>query len=265
MARVVWKGNLTFGLVNIPIELYAATQEHILGFKLLHDKCHHPISNKRWCDYCQEEVAWNHTVKGLKLKNGSYFIISQEKLKELKPEKTDTITIEEFVDKDNVPIIYYDNHYYLLPKGKTDYAFFLFSRALEKFGKSAIGRFVMRDKEYVCLIEPLENILSLSTLNYTYEIKPIPKYDQLKVPKKISSKELELAQLLMNKLYNKKFDITRYKDTFAQKLLANIVATKKGKKIEKKPAEKKEVVPSVMVALKESLKEHETSKKAKRG
>ncbi len=235
MARPVWKGTISFGLVTIPVELHKAVESHAISFKILHDVCNTALSNKRWCTQCDTEVAWEDVVKGLKLEDGSYFILEQESLKELKPEKTDAITIVQFVDTNAVAPIYYDKHYYVAPQKESDKAFFLLMAALAKYKQAAVGQFVMRDKDAVCLIQPYGDGLLLSTLNYAYEILPMKELD--KVPK-VTSKELELAHMLMKKLYNKTFDIADFKDTFAARLQRAIKRKKEGKVIKVKKLKK---------------------------
>ena len=164
--KKIWSGSLSFGLVTIPVALYSAVQEHVLGFKLLCARCKTPITYQRFCEHCDKPVPWTDVVKGLKLEDGSYFILTPEKMKELKPEKTDTISIIEFVAVDAIDIIYFEQHYYLAPDKKGQSSFRLFCQALSATKNAAIGTFVMRDKEYVCAISPYENGLLLTTLNY---------------------------------------------------------------------------------------------------
>lgn len=189
-ARAVWKGSINFGLVSISIELFTAIQPHVLGFKLLHSVCNTPIANKRWCPHCDREIAWEEVVKGLKLPDGSYFIITPDNLKKLKSQKTDTVDIMEFVDLAAISPVYYDQHYYMAPQKSTEKAFFLFAKALAKRNWAAIGQFVMRDKEYVCLLQPYGNALLLTTLNYEYEIKHIPKLMNLLLRAKLMKQSL---------------------------------------------------------------------------
>ncbi|HEX2977843.1 MAG TPA: Ku protein [Candidatus Babeliales bacterium] len=253
-----WKGSLSFGLVQFNIELYSAIASHSLGFNLLHAKCHTPIANKRMCPKCNKEVAWSDLVKGLKLEDGSYFIITKENLEKLKPEKTDSIRILEFVDASAIDPIYLDQHYYMLPQKQTDRAFFLFGLALQETDRVAIGQFVMRDKEYVCAIQPHGNILLATTLNYDYEIKELKETATLKIPK-FEKAELNLAEQLINKLTVKKFSMSRFKDTFAQELKKKIAQAAKGKKLEKiKKVKEKKAKPekehSLMQALRKSIK-----------
>jgi len=229
MPRSFWKGTISFGLVTIPIQLYTAVKKHVIGFRLLHEKCGNPIISKRWCPHCDEEVAWNHLLKGLKLKNGSYFVLDQDSLKKLKPIKTDNIIITEFVNSSQIYSLYLNEHYYAGPQKQDDRAYGLFCKALQKAKLVAVGKFVMRDKEHVCILEPSGSILLLSTLNYTYEIQDDNAIiEAIKIPK-IENKELELASLLIDKLYSKEFDLAKYKDSFAQKIL-KALTSEKGKK-----------------------------------
>lgn len=266
-ARSVWKGSINFGLVSIPIELYSAVQPHVIGFKLLHNVCNTPISNKRWCEHCDKEIAWEETVKGLKLPDGTYFVITKENLKRLRPEKTDTIDVVEFVETRSVPALYYDQHYYVVPQKSADKAFFLLAAALQQLEQSAVAQFVLRDKDYVCILQPYESALLMTTLNYDYEIKQLDLLDKLKPPTKLDKQELKLAELLMSKLYKKTFDISHFKDTFAMRLARAIKLKQEGKVvgIEKaKPAAASEV--SLMDALRASLQQYkEVPTGARRG
>jgi len=257
--KSIWKGSISFGLVTIPVRLYSAIQEHVLGFKLLHNKCHTPIRYVRWCDHCKKEVPWNEVVKGLKLEDGSYFILTQEKLRELRPEKGDLLTIVEFVEAGQIEPVYLEQHYYLGPEKEGQNAFFLFKKALEESNKVAIGTFVMRDKEYICVINPYSDTLLLSTLNYAYEIRPIAEVPNLAKQKKLDQSELKLALELINKLTTKKFNLSAFKDTFAQQLKEAIKKGKKEKirvkKSKKQPVEHKKKVKetSLSSALRASL------------
>lgn len=259
--KSIWKGSISFGLVTIPVRLYSAVQEHAIGFTLLHNKCHTPIFYKRWCEHCKKEVAWPDVVKGLKQESGSYAILTQEKLKALKPKTTDTISVIEFVSADQIEPIYLEHHYYLAPEKKGEKSFFLFQAALEKSGKVAIGMFVMREKQYLCVINPYENTMLLTTLNYAYEIRSLAEVPNLKEqPQKLQATELKLAQDLIQALSKKKFNLEQFKDTFAQQLKAALKSTKKEKISKKKkektpaPIKKQKEESSLMTALRASLK-----------
>ena len=258
--KSIWKGTISFGLVTIPVRLYSAVQEHTFGFTLLHNKCHTPISYKRWCDHCKKEVAWPDVVKGLKQENGTYAILTQEKLKALKPKTTDAISIVEFVNSAQIEPIYLENHYYMGPEKAGEKSFYLFKKALEQSGTVAIGTFVMREKQYVCVINPYDTTMLLTTLNYAYEIRPLAEVPNLKeAPKKLEPEQLRLAQDLINALTKKKFDLSQFKDTFVQELKAALKSSKKEKIKTKKEKnmpllKKKKDESSLMSALRASLK-----------
>lgn len=257
----VWKGFLSFGLVKINIELYSAIKPHSFGFKLLHAKCHLPITYERWCDHCKQEVDWKNIVKGYKLPDGSYYILTKENLEKLKPVRTDSISIVEFIDTRSLEPIYYDQHYYIAPANVADKAFFLFAKILEKLDKIAIGQFVLRDKEYVCAIQAFRNSLLLTTLNYEYEIKKVTKIEEL-APLVTINAELKLAEQLVNKLSIKKFDMGRFKDKFTEELKLKIEKASKGMKIPVLKSEKTKETKNnnLLQTLQESLKTKKNNK-----
>lgn len=225
--KSVWNGTISFGLVTIPVRLYSAVQEHVMGFTLLCKKCHTPIVYERWCRKCNKQVAWEGVVKGLKLNGGKYFIITQEKLHELRPEKTDRIDIKEFIKHDQLKLLYLGHHYYMGPEKLGQKAYFLFKEALEQTNKVGIGQFVMRDKEYVCAITPYNEGLLLTTLNYNYEIRDMSAIAELRTQPKVDKADLQLAEKLIAQLTKKTFNLDKYKDTFMEELLKEI---KRGKK-----------------------------------
>lgn len=264
--RAIWKGTISFGLVNISVEIYSAIQEHTLGFKLLHAKCHTPINYQRWCSHCNKVVEWSDIVKGIKVEGDTYFILTQDTIKKLKPEKTDTIEVIEFVDVLAIDPIYYDQHYYVAPSKKSDKAYFLFVAALAHLNRVAIGRFVFKDKEYIGALQPYTGGLLLTTLNYEYEIRPFAKLEELSPPEHMEARELKLAEQLITKLSKKKFDMSRFKDTFAEKLKEKIKQSAKGLEVipEAKKVAKLPKQPSLMEALKASLESYESRTHAKR-
>lgn len=247
------------------MRLYSAIQEHVLGFKMLHEKCHKPITFQRWCQHCKKEVPWQDIVKGITLDDGSQVVLTKEKLKELHPKTTDTITIIEFVSADQIEPIHIEHNFYLGPEKAGEHAFYLFKKALEKSGKIAIGTFVMRDKQYICAINPYADTLLLSTLHYSYEIRNVQEVPHLgKEPKQFNQAEINLAQKLIDALSVKKLNLTQFKDTFAQQLKEAIRTSKKekvsarsGKKkkisMHKQVIKKKEKDTSLATALRASL------------
>ena len=220
---------------------------------MLCGKCHTPLKNLRWCEHCKKEIAWENIVKGFKKKDGSFFIMTQEALETLKPEKMDSITIKEFVETAEIEMLFINNHYYMLPHKEKDKAFYLFAQALKKSKKVAIGQFVMHEKEHVAAISFYKNMLLLNTLHYSYEIRTVELTEIETI--KITKEDLSLALLLINKLTHKKLVLAKYKDTFVEKLKKALNSPKKATKIvgKKEALKTKTKRKSLATSLKESL------------
>src|SRR5271169_3003037 len=133
--KSVWKGSISFGLVSIGVQLFTAHEIDSLDFHLLHDKCLTPLKYHRWCSHCNKDVSWDSTVKGIKKPDESYLVFTPEELHELHPQKTEEITVVEFVDRHQIPIIYLNHHYYVRPSKQKDVAYALFIKALANLDK----------------------------------------------------------------------------------------------------------------------------------
>lgn len=261
--KAVWHGTISFGLVSIPINLFSAINPHTYDFEMLHAECHHKISYQYWCDHCDKKVAWQSIVKGLKKQNGTYFIITKAKMLQLKPGKTDSINIVEFVETSQISPLYLQSHYYLAPQKSGDKAFFLFKQALVESNKAAIGQFVMRNKEYICAITPYKDAFLLNTLNYEYEIRDMKAIVALEKKPKISTEEVTLAKKLIAQLTKKTFVLSQFKDTFIQRLKK---AAAQAKTTKKTPAKKSSPIKPVkekntlVSMLKKSLEKKKVEK-----
>lgn len=250
--RSVWNGTISFGLVSIPIKLYAAVSRGGISFKLLCEKCMTPVRYERHCEGCEGPVDWENIIKALPLGDGQYLPFTKEELEMIKPEKTDRIEIVEFVGSDDIQPIYYDKFYFCGPTKKTERSYFLFKKVLEDSEKVAIGKFVMRDREYVAAIQPYRTGLLLSTLNYSYEIRDIVDVDNLAEEPELKKEEIKLAQQLVDQLTEDELDLENFKDEFAERLQEMI-----NKKEKITVSEGKEESPfdeeSLMEALQASL------------
>lgn len=250
--KAVWKGSIAFGLVNVPVRLYSAVESHAIGFRMLHSKCKTPIKYHRWCPECDREVEWADIVKGLEIRKGQFYVIDKKTLEELRPQKSETIDIVEFVDAKQVDPLYFNKHYFVVPDAQSK-AYYLFKDVLETTAKMAVGRFVLRDKEYVCAIESYRKGLLLSTLNYAYEVRDIDRLPELQKAPKMTAQERKLARELVQRLHADEFRIERFKDSFAEDLKKLLKKREKGevvvKKVKKRPAQK-----DLISALKASVK-----------
>lgn len=248
--RSLWSGSISFGLVNIPIKLYSAIESSSLDLDMLDKKDHSNIQFKRVNEKTGKEVAWENIVKGYKIDN-EYVILTDEDFKKASPEKTKTIDISEFVELEEVPPIHYDTSYYIEPEKNGGKAYVLLRDALVKSKKAALGTFVLRSKENLCLINASDKILVLHKIRYAQEIRSA---EDVKVPdSKVSAAEIQMAIKLIDQLTGE-FDISKYKDTYSETLMKFIEAKAKGKKF---TAPKMHVVHSgskdLMAELKASL------------
>ncbi len=252
--KSIWKGSISFGLVNIPIKLYSAIESKSFGFRLLCNTCKTPIKYKRWCQNCDKEVQWQDIIKGFEIRKNTFITVSKEQIEKLKPEKSDMIDIIAFTDSYQIEPIYLEKHYYISPDKSGEKAFFLFQEVLRSAAKTAIGRFVMREKEYTCAINAYKKGLLLTTLSYAYEVRDIDTIEELKEKPKMTKEELTLANQLISKLYDEKFDITAFKDTFSEKLREMLKKMEKGEAtvVRKQPKLRR---ANLIQALKASLKE----------
>ena len=252
--KSIWNGAISFGLVNIPIKLYSAVESKAFSFRMLDKESHSPIKYKRVAEKTGKEVAWADIVKGVEISKGKFFVPTKEQIASIKPEKSDTIDIVEFVDQDQIDPVYFNSHYYIGPSKEKDKAYFLFREILQSTARTALGRFVMREKEYVCTIKSYKQGMILTTLNYSYEVREIKNVDNLSSAPKIGDSELKLAGELINKLYKTKFNIDQFKDTFAEEMEKIMKKAAKGEVIEMaKPGKKIAKEDNLIAALKASL------------
>jgi DNA end-binding protein Ku len=223
--RSIWTGAIGFGLVNIPVKLYSATQGSELDLDMLDKKDNANIRFKRVNENKGKEVAWENIVKGYKL-DDRYVVLTDEDFKKASPEKTKVIAIEEFVKETEIDGIYYETPYYLEPEKSGARAYVLLRDALHKTGMVGFGSFVMRNKEGLCLIKPMEDILVLNRIRWGQEIRST---EEIKVPDSAPKPaEMKMAMELIKQLSGP-FDIAKYRDTYSDELMALIKAKAKGK------------------------------------
>ena len=225
--RAIWSGAIGFGLVNIPIKLYSAVQQSELDLDMLDKKDQANIKFQRVNANTGKTVAWENIVKGYKV-DDRYVVLTNEDFEKASPEKNKQITIEEFVDEKDIDSIYFESPYYLQPEKSGTKAYALLKEALEKTGKVGLGTFVLRNRESLVVIKPYNDVLILNKIRYQQEIRDT---DEIKVPAAHNKPgELKMAIQLIEQLSGE-FDISKYKDTYTDKLLKLIKAKAKGKKI----------------------------------
>ncbi|MBC7934803.1 MAG: Ku protein [Rhizobacter sp.] len=224
--KSLWTGAIGFGLVNIPVKMYSAVQASELDLDMLDKKDHAGIKFKRVNANTGKEIAWENIVKGYKL-DDKYVILDDKDFENASPEKTKIIEIKEFVNVKDVDSIYFEMPYYLKPDKSGVKAYHLLKSALKKTGKVGIGSFVLRSKESLCLIKPMDNLLMVNRIRFHEEIR---KPAELKIPTATPSPaEVKMAISLINQLTGD-FDISKYKDSYTALLMKAIKAKAKGGK-----------------------------------
>src|SRR5580658_8733487 len=224
--KSIWTGAIGFGLVNIPIKLYSAVQGSELDLDMLDKKDHANIKFKRVNEHTGKEVAWANIVKGYKL-DDRYIVLTDEDFEKASPEKSKIIEIKEFIAETEIDGIYYETPCYMEPDKSGAKAYVLLRDALHKTGKVGFGSFVMRNKEGLCLIKPMEKVLVLNRIRWAQEIRPTT---ELNIPAGTTKPaEMKMAVQLIEQLSGP-FDIDKYKDTYAAELMKLIKAKAKGVK-----------------------------------
>jgi DNA end-binding protein Ku len=236
--RSIWTGAIGFGLVNIPVKLYSATETSTLDLDMLDKKDHSRIRLMRVNEHSGKEVSWENIVKAYKYKD-EYVVLTDEDFEAASVEKSKVITISGFAGEDEIDSIYFETPYYVEPEESGVKAYALLREALLKTEKVGIATFVMRSRENLAILRPANNVIILNKIRFAEEIKDASALD---LPSKtgIKKDELEMAVSLINQL-SEKFDISAYKDTYTDSLLKIIAAKAKGAK-PKKPHLK--VVPT---------------------
>lgn len=203
MANAIWKGNISFGLLNVPVTLYSAENNTDIHFRMLDSRNNQRVRYERVNEETGEEVPWNEIVKGYEYDKGSYVVVDPEELKNLMPEATQTVDLETFVKADDVDLMYFDKPYFLVPQKKYEKGYVMLREALSASGTIGIARVVIRTRGYLAAVLPHDNSLVLNLIRYPQELRSesefaIPQGDASQY--KISDKELKMSQQLIESM-----------------------------------------------------------------
>ena len=258
MARSLWSGSLSFGLVNVPVALFSGVIDTDLHFRQLHDKDHTPVETRRFCAKEDAEVGYEEIAHGYETDDGDQVVLTDEELATAAPRKTRTIEIEAFVDLEDVDPIFFDHPYILMPSGDsegTQRAYRLLLEVMDRTERAALGRFVLRTREYLVLIRVRDGRLSLTTLLFHDEVRPTKDVPTPAKKAKPAKRELDRAVALIEAL-SCDWDPSRYEDRYVKRLKQVIRRKEKGQTV--KPPEREEEpspVPDLMAALEKTLAE----------
>lgn len=254
MPRPTWSGAISFGLVNVPVKLYTAASSRDVQFHQLRESDGSRIQQRRVAMADGEEVTADQLAKGYEVSPGRHVVVTPEELESLRPKGTNAIEIEEFVDLSEIDPVYFEKSYYLVPDKGAAKPYALLRAAMEKSGKVALGRVVMRNKQYVAAIRPASTALVLATLYMADEVLPQTSLDDLPGEDvEPSDRELKMAEQLITMLAGH-FDPAEYEDDYRKKLMELIEAKASGQEVvvqeqEAKPGK----VVDLMVALEASI------------
>ena len=254
MARSIWRGAISFGLVNVPVKLYSAVSKKNVQFNQLHGKDGARIRMKRFCVDEDEEVPYEEIVKGYEISPGRYVVITPEELEALDPKKTRSIDIEDFVDLDEIDPLFYEHPYYLAPDTGATKPYKLLLEALTTTNEVAIARVVIRSKEYLTAIRPAGDVLTMETMLFHDEL--IDPTDIEELPNEdvhATEREVDMARQLIESL-STDFEPTKYRDEYRDRVLDMIERKAEGQEVAvTAEPEAPEVVPDLMAALEASL------------
>lgn len=225
--KAIWKGAINFGLVNIPVKLYSATEQSTLNLDMLDRRDMAKVLFKRVNENTGKEIEWENIGKAYNL-DGEYIMLEEEDFEEAAPEKSKIISVDHFVDANEIDTIYYENSYYIVPEKQGEKAYALLREALKKTGKVGIAQFVLRTSETLSVLKPMEDILVLTKIRFAQEIRNT---ELLELPAKsiVRADELKMATALIEQ-YSTPFNIKKYKDEYTDELLKVIKARASGKK-----------------------------------
>lgn len=267
MARPIWKGFITFGLVNIPVLLYTAESRSDLHFHLLDKRDKSRIRFARINESNDKEVPWNEIVKGYEYKKGKMVVMEEKDFKIAAVESSQAIDIEEFVDRNSIPPIYYDRPYYLVPEVKKEKGYVLLRETLRSTGKAGLAKVVIRTKQYLAAIYPLESLLILNLIRFANELVPIKQFhfpEKSLSAYKISNKEIKIAEQLISAMSGK-WNPQKYHNDYQESLLKIISKKQKGIPIKARKPEKltSAKVIDFMPLLQKSISEKGRGRKTK--
>jgi len=261
--RSIWNGAISFGLINVPVKMFTATEDKDLHFKLLHKACKAPLKQKRVCTECGQEVTWDDTIRAFEWEKGRYVIMDEEDFNVLPDTGSRSIDILDFVNLEDIDPIYFHKTYYLSPGDTGKKAYSLLRSAMEETGKIAVGKVVLREKQHLVTLRVIDDCIAMAMMFYPDEIREVEHVPVVHDPVTVNEGEKKMAVQLINSLAEP-FDVAKYTDTYREELLKVIEAKAHGEQIEAPAEPRAAKVVDLMDALRASLELVEKQKQ-KRG
>ncbi|GAC1411189.1 MAG: Ku protein [Candidatus Velthaea sp.] len=257
MAHAIWTGSINFGLVTIPVKLFTAVRSNDLRFNFLHKKDQGRIFNERHCSVCDEKVEYADLVRGFEYEKGHYVTVTDDDLKKVNVEATQSVDIVEFVELDQINPMYFDTPYYLEPEKKGRHAYALLRESLKEAGKVGIARVVIRSREHLAALKPNGEALVLELMHYASEVVEQSDFDFPSLKEDVAPAELKVAKMLIDTMSSEKFEPERFHDTYKEEVMAMIEARAAGQDVPEQPAARPTAgnVVNLMDVLQRSLEE----------
>jgi DNA end-binding protein Ku len=257
MARAIWSGTISFGLLNVPIKLYSAVARRGISLREIRESDGARIKHRRVAEGTDEEVPYGEIVKAFEITPDQYVPLSKDEMSAFAPEKTRAIEVQDFVDLDQIDPIYFDSPYYLAPAEGAEKAYSLLAKAMQESGKVAIARFVFRNKEHLAALRAGDGVLTLTTMRFADEVVPPSDLEDVlpEGKQKVAKREVEMAEQLIDSLTTE-FDPSAYRDEYREQLLALIERKAEGKDVLTAPETEEPQptkAPDLMAALEESI------------
>jgi len=251
MAATVWKGYISFGLITIPVRLFAAARTERVSFNQIHQPCGGRIKQQIFCPQCDRVAERNELVKGYEVEKDRYVIVKDEEIKEIAPPSSDTMEIVEFVKAKGIDPIYFDASYFMAPEDAGKKAYHLLFETMRKSGYSAIAKIAMHQREFTVVVRPHAQGLLLHTMFYPEEVREVPEFRQDRSVT-VKPQEIELAEKLVEGLAAE-FDPSKYHDDYQKRVLEMIEAKRDGLAVNTEAPRKRAPVIDLMQALQKSL------------
>jgi DNA end-binding protein Ku len=251
MASTVWKGYITFGLITIPVRLFAAARTERVSFNQIHKDCGGRIKQQTYCPQCERVIERSELLKGYEVEKDQYVIINEEDIKEIAPASSDNMEILEFVRAEGIDPIYYDASYFMAPEEAGKKAYYLLFETMRKSGYSAIAKVAMHQREYTVVVRPHANGLLLHSMFYPEELREVPEFRR-DMSVTVKPQEIALAEKLVEGLAAD-FDPSKYHDEYQGRLMQMIEAKREGQVVATEPPKRRAPVIDLMQALQKSL------------
>ncbi len=254
MASTVWKGYISFGLVSVPVRLYAAAREQHVSFNQIHEPCGSRIKQQTFCPVCERVVERNELVKGYQVDRDSYVLVNGEELKTLEADSSEAMEIAQFVSLSEVDPIYFESSYYSAPEDPGKRAYGLLLQAMEKLNVAAIAKVTLHQREQIVLMRPYHQGIVLHTLYFPAEVREIAEYGKTGIMN-LQKPEMDLAEQFIRQL-TAQFEPEQYKDEYQQRVL-DLIETKRAGQVVAGQPHKAKLAPVIdlMEALKKSIAE----------